>query len=378
MQGTPQVGTGEITWQAYRWRDEIPVEARDVWHSLFAAMPTAPVYLHPEWMEMAVQCGIVAPWQLLVIRRNTTPVGLLALERRSPWSARLVLRSSPESPPLLMLPGAEEHVWQGLARWLQAGPIAAISLGRCQDASRLEAFRATSALQPTLQSAPPSIVISLTGGWEDYLASLGSSTRASMKRREGRLYRDYPQTRIVQHTSAEASAMLAELFELYRRHWGQQLGGCLFDNPRYAAFYTRAMQWAIDRDYGALFGLYIGDRLVSGQATYGVAGSSMLYCDVTARVLDEEIGKYSPSTVVLNHVIRWALERGVREIDLAYGNTAHKLSMGGEERPCWELQAARSSLAARGALAVERALHVTRRLPVHASYHLRRVFHQVA
>ncbi|HEY3417441.1 MAG TPA: GNAT family N-acetyltransferase, partial [Armatimonadota bacterium] len=289
-----QLPVSDIECHAYPWDGQFTPDVLGAWEGLLEMLPQPPLFLQPAWTQAGCAAGLLTPWRSLVIKRDGDVVGLLLLERRTRWSAAIAAGCSPDLPPWLIAPGAEAAVHAGIAAWLQQeSALGTLALGRHADPEFAQAICGACGWRARRQPVKPTFTIALPDTWEAYLDSLGSATRRTIRRREARLYEKCPDVDVEELTEPSAAdAALSEIIRLYCHRWADELGGCMLDNGEYAHFYRQAVRWALEQGHGVIFTLRARGRLLAGQVAFYTPEQETLYCDLTARDLDEEFGKY--------------------------------------------------------------------------------------
>lgn len=366
----------ELRYETFAMNAAIPTPVRRVWEYLVSRDTTAKIFSYPEWVSLASQAGVTSPWRLLVISHGDRPIGLLPLHKPSPWNAESIAPLSADHVSMLIDPRDAPLAFSGIAEWFRSQhAVRLLTIGPCGNAHYktlfLQACRERQ-LATHEQAFPPSIWIPLPEQWEGYLEELGAATRKSIRTAEKRLTRDFPdlQCEILTTPGDAIDMALQELIRLYRLRWGNQVGGSYFHDARNVDFFLCVMQWALSRGYAAVPRLSVGGKTVAVSTILHVPGQDYAFFHLIARDMDALPSYYAPGIFINMHSIRWAMQQGIRQINIGSGKSDHKLLLGGTPEPIWGISVAHSAVALGLATRSSRALHVIRRLPVHLWYHL--------
>ena len=118
-----------------------------------------------------------------------------------------------------------------------------------------------------------------------------------------------------------------------------------------------------DPDFGArLFTLHVGGKLIA--AHLALCTSKIAHAWFIAH--DDAFGRYSPGVILITEVIRWAAERGMRELDMGPGDYRFKLSLANRTREVAHGFVGRPSAASLMRSAAYRVREVAEALPLGA------------
>lgn len=182
---------------------------------------------------------------------------------------------------------------------------------------------------PHLRVTCDSRLIDLTGGFETYAAdrkAAGSGILGDTAKKRRKLEKDHGQVRF---TAQSASADdLATLMRWKSAQWRETGQPDVFETPWTAELVRRLHAHAEPGCKGELFTLHVGDRLAA--AHFALAGSDVLHAWFIAH--DDEFARCSPGVVLIVDILKWAAERGVREMDLGPGDYRFKLQLANAAR----------------------------------------------
>ncbi len=360
--------------QAIAWNDNLPDDLLNSWRLLLARLPEIKLSYLPEWSVMASQARIVAPWRVLRVTRGDWPLAIIPLCKRSRWSVDVLGDCYPDMAPVLVDPTAEGEVWNAAAQWLQQEhEIGLVSLGRHMDPMRLRAFAQLAELTgatPRLYPVSPKYIIPLPASWEEYLAGIGASTRANIRRLERQLTSRFRggAFQVVGEVD-DAMVALDGLMALHRRRWRHIVSGSVFDSRIFRDFYRRLFRWAAETRAASMATIRGDDRLLAALTLYHVPGQQTAYVHYIARDLDQALpNHFSAGLLLYALAIRWCIEHGLRALDLSYGNPYYKTLLGGEAHELHELILARSLWCASVLHRVDAATAHLSRLPRYLGY----------
>ena len=217
--------------------------------------------------------------------------------------------------------GAEEEVWAALLE-SRAASAAVWDLHAIRAASR------TAELVPTLASAyglrvereteERCPVLDLPATWEAYLAGLSGKHRHELARKIRRFEREVPGARTTMATSAdEIATRMGDFLGLHRR---SRVGKSRFMDDQMERFFRQALGalarlgqvrlWFLERDGQALASFIC----LEWPGSVGLYNSGF----------DPTMATVAPGIVLLAHVIKDAVERGVPRFDFLRGEERYK------------------------------------------------------
>lgn len=221
--------------------------------------------------------------------------------------------------------GSEEDVWQALLQHRAAQRVE----------WDLHAVRAASPTAEILPRLAPSWglrvvaeveercpVLALPATWDDYLARLSGKDRHELKRKRRKLERELPAVTVSVHASAEGwDEALGRFLTLHRL---SKVGKARFMDERMERFFRDVTLGLARRGWGRLWFL----------ESEGVPVASFLCIEHGVSVglynsgFDPAHARLAPGIVLLAHVIRDAIERGVPVFDFLRGEESYKRDFG--------------------------------------------------
>ena len=175
--------------------------------------------------------------------------------------------------------------------------------------------------------------IDLSGhSWDSYLASLGSSHRANVRRRLRALAAAFDMRFALIESHEERRHALEALFRFHDQRWTCG-GSTAFSTPPLRAFHHDLTRSALERGWLRMYSLSLDNTLVG--AMYGFARDGRFY--FYQHGTDVAYARYSLGLVLMGLTVRAAIDDGVREFDMLYGHEAYKKLWAAHQRPLGRL-----------------------------------------
>jgi len=344
------------------YQNNLPDEVRFAWEALLPGSMT-PVFLHPDWLAMAIDTHAVERGFVLIFRDGDGVRGLLPLQYRTRWTAEITAPMAPDILPLIVTPGAEEALWPALAAWLRRSSFLMVRLGRLPPERFTHLLELTLAqgLTPIVRQAALALWAPLPDSWEAYLKGLPKSSRYKVRHAEEKILADFPDADIRLNTDpVTCTGEVETLIRLNLLRWQHQKHRSFLENPRMTALLRRFTAWAVTQGFGCVATLRISGQTVAAATGIHVPGQPAAYYHVVGRHPTALPNQYSPGLLLVGRIIRWAIERGAERVSLGQGSMPYKLVLGGVEHPQWELTIATSKMAAAVMCMVDPAIRFTR------------------
>jgi CelD/BcsL family acetyltransferase involved in cellulose biosynthesis len=190
--------------------------------------------------------------------------------------------------------------------------------------------------------------LTLDGTWEQYLASRPQKLRYNLRARRRQLgaqgalrFRHHNQPDQVQQ-------QLPRAVELHALRWSDQHTSTRFSRSAAAQrFYAEAARRLAERGWLDLATLELDDRLLAFALCF--LHQDKLYYYLPA--FDPGYARFAPSTILLAHLIEWAYDLGLGELDFMLGQEAYKEQWASGSRGTLRLLVAAPG--SRGRLAIE-------------------------
>ena len=299
-----------------------------VWNGLLERSAAPSVFLTWQWQtEWAREFVPDRSLHILTLTgADGSLVGLLPLYEDSP--ERLGLLGGVDVSDYLdaIAPaGSEDEVWQSLLQHRAAQRVE----------WDLHAVRAASPTAEILPRLAPSCglralalvqehcpVLKLPATWDAYLASLSGKDRHELKRKMRKLERELPDVTVRSHASADGwDEALATFLALHRR---SKVGKARFMDERMERFFHDATLALARAGWARLWFLESAGAAVASFLCVEYGDSVGLYNSG----FDPAHARLAPGIVLLTHVIREAIDRGVPLFDFLRGEESYKRDFG--------------------------------------------------
>jgi len=234
-------------------------------------------------------------------------------------------------------PGAPEQPWDALdLRRLRCDDPAADALAR---AFRRREMAEGWTLNLEREDACPVVSLPAGGTIDDLLATLGKKVRHEIRRKVRRAEAAGP---VELTESADPLADLEAFIDMHQRRWGAD---GLFP-PTIGGIQSRAFVRRLFELFGPdgairLSFLTVGGRRIAAGLTFETPDAVLYY---NAGV-EPDASELSPGVVLVERLIRRALERGRRRFDFLRGDEAYKHEWGGADEPIQRLLVRRTVVA---------------------------------
>lgn len=188
----------------------------------------------------------------------------------------------------------------------------------------------------TLDSSPDVCpFIDLTGHtWDTYLATLGASHRANVRRRLRAIEAGFETQFSMVETEAERHSALDALITLNRQRWSDRGGTTAFESPELCAFHDDVTRAALRSGSLRLYTLSLNGDVAA--VMYGFAQDRRLF--FFQHGFTEAYAKISVGLAVMALTIRAAIGEGLIEFDMLYGHESYKRLWARDERRLGRLQ----------------------------------------
>ena len=300
------------------------------WNGLVDRSVAASVFLTWQWQAAwarAFTAGV--DLEILTVRAaDGSLAGVLPLYPDGPDRLRLVGGVDVSDYLDLIAPaGTEDEVWQTLLehRAAQASETE-------WDLHAVRAASPTAALLPelapgyglraTAQVQERCPVLALPATWDAYLARLSGKDRHELRRKMRRLERELPAVAVSSHAAVDGwDAALGRFLALHRR---SKVGKARFMDERMERFFLDATTALAERGWARLWFLESESAPVASFLCLEYGDRVGLYNSG----FDPAHARLAPGIVLLAHVIRDAIERGVPVFDFLRGEESYKQDFG--------------------------------------------------
>jgi len=299
-----------------------------VWNGLLARSAISSAFLSWEWQTAWARAFAAdRAVQLLALRADDGSIaGLLPLyeERDGCW--RVVGGADVSDYLDLIAPaGTEEEAWHALLLHRAAHGVE-------WDLHAVRAVSPTARVLPRLASSvglravaevkDRCPVLKLPATWDAYLATLSGKDRHELRRKMRKLERELPGVTVRSHADVRGwDDALGAFLALHRR---SKVGKARFMDERMEHFFRDATSALVDRGWARLWFLESDGVPVASFLCIEHGDSVGLYNSG----FDPAHARLAPGIVLLAHVIRDAIERGVPVFDFLRGEESYKQDFG--------------------------------------------------
>ncbi len=264
--------------------------------------------------------------------------GLLPLYEEKPGERRLVGGMDVSDYLDVIAPtGREEEVWQALLQHRAGEPVA-------WDLHAIRAASPTLEILPRLSRAAGLLaeavredrcpILPLPRSWEAYLERLSGKDRHELLRKMRKLNRELPGTTVRFHASPVG--WQGALEEFLRLHRLSKTGKARFMDHHMEGFFLDATCALAAAGWARLWFLEDRGTAIASFLCVEHAGSVGLYNSG----FDPRHAKLAPGIVLLAHVIRGAIERGIPIFDFLRGEEPYKYTFGPSPQDLFRLRVA--------------------------------------
>ena len=189
------------------------------------------------------------------------------------------------------------------------------------------------ALSATADGTCP--VVPLEGQtWDSYLATLGSSHRANVRRRLRALEQQFDVRFERAGTDAERRELLRLLGEYSERRWKDTGGSSAFKTPAVQAFQDEVTRRTFGRGSLRMYGLRLNGETVAVMYGFSYGGRFYFY----QHGFDDRYRDHSLGLVLMALTVRAAIDEGAREFDMLWGVEPYKFLWAREQRELQRLE----------------------------------------
>jgi CelD/BcsL family acetyltransferase involved in cellulose biosynthesis len=281
------------------------------------------------------------------MERGDCTVGLVPL-CRDEWSGLVRVRAigsvalTDYGGPLCA-PEATPEVAAGLVSWVDtAVPLGFLHLRDVRPELGLPPFLSKPAedagLELTVRKDSTTSILPLPGSWNEYTAALPSKRRHELRRKLGRLERQYAGATVRRSNEGTLERDLASFVALHRQAIGRKSS---FMRASRAQFFA-ALAESFQRAGWLRLHLLEANGFVLA-ATFGFAARDVFYLYNMA--FDRRAARASPGIVLVARVIEETIAEGVHTFDFLRGAERYKFDLGAQPLELERIRLARHSLA---------------------------------
>lgn len=193
--------------------------------------------------------------------------------------------------------------------------------------------------------------------WAGYVAGLGPSHRANLRRRLRKLDERFEVRLERVATAAALDRALDALLDLHERRWSDRGGSDALGDPAVVGFHREIARAALDRGWLRLYVLHLDGRPAAALYGFLHAGRFLFY----QSGFDPAFENLSVGLVIMGLAIREAIAEGAREYDLLHGDEPYKFLWTGGSRELVRIELYPPTLAAELRRRVREPLRAARR-----------------
>ena len=298
---------------------------RPLWESLLAARPWSSIFLTPLWQETWwEQFGDDDELRLFAVGPEDAPLGLAPLQLQGDRLTFLgdtdlfdyhdFISSDPAFYPAL-LDCIESEPWRTFE--LASVPAWTATHELLPDAARARGYD----VAVEHEDVAPGIVLS--GGWDDYLATLRKKDRHELRRKLRRL--DAAGDVVLRLSDAQTFERDLELFQSVMAESREEKKDFL--SPARQAFFVRMARRMRDAGALKLFLLEFDGEPIASVLTFDYAGRRLLYNSGYR----QDYARLAPGLLLKALCIRDAIDSGLTYFDLLRGGEGYKRHLGAED-----------------------------------------------
>lgn len=239
---------------------------------------------------------------------------------------------------LIIRPGSEDEAIRALAGYLVERRIAVKLVHFNRDSSFVSQLAAQlraqgwTASEATLVRAP---FIRLIGqSWESYLDSLSGNDRRAVRRRLGKLNKEFTVRIEEAVTDEERARSLSLLFALHDKGWRERGGSKAFTSPAVRAFHEEVSRLMLERGWLRLFVQWLNGKPAG--ARYGFRYGRTYYSYQGG--FDPEYARQGIGILTFSLAIKSSMEEGAEEHDLLAGDDEYKCRLAPQSRELGRLE----------------------------------------
>jgi CelD/BcsL family acetyltransferase involved in cellulose biosynthesis len=164
--------------------------------------------------------------------------------------------------------------------------------------------------------------------WDSYLATLGPSHRANVRRRLRTLESRFGMRFEAVASEERRAEALDALFGFHAHRFGIH-GSTAFDTPALRAFHHDVTRRAMHEGWLRLFVMFLEGRMAAVMYGFSRGGRFYFY----QHGFDDRYRQHSAGLALMGLTIRAAIEEGLSEFDMLFGDEAYKSFWARERRP---------------------------------------------
>jgi len=308
----------------------------EIWDSLLRnSRDNNPIYLTHEWlMTWWRHFGEGTKLNVLLIEKEGQPIGIIPLMRTEYRIGLFRIRALETIGSLncnhigLMRSGNREEAISAFLTYLEQefakGELVLRLTWVPDDSKFLDLLRRCISapsknlvMQEKVKTLAPYIVLPAT--WDEYSRSLSPNRRHILRRKLRSLEKAHT-VEFRDCTNDNLDNMLSRFIDLHERRWQSANVSGLFSDPEMEGFYRDIAAQFLKKGWLQFSCLLVDSEVAS--AEYGFIYNQKFYCAISAR--DVKYSEYSVGHLHQMFLIKYAIEKGLREFDFLRGDEPYK------------------------------------------------------
>lgn len=311
---------------------------RPQWNELLRASASDGPFLTWEWLHAWWKhVGGTTGLRLLAVRSNNELIAIAPLRMsggRVSWFSRVEFlgtgAAGSDYLDVIVRRGREAESVRAIARFLRSQKLP-LRLNHVPDDSLAAQVAAQLAADGwTVSVAPDGVcpIIRLAGQtWDSYLATLGSSHRANVRRRVKGIGQRFQMTFEPVASEDQRREALAALIGYHEKRFGSE--GSAFRTPALRAFHDEVSRRALERGWLRMYVLRLNGAIAA--VMYGFWQHRRFY--FYQHGFDDQYMPHSIGLVLMALTVRAAIDDGAEEFDLLWGVEPYKWLWTDQTRP---------------------------------------------
>ena len=312
---------------------------RDEWNDLLRASASDNPFLTWEWLSAWwAHLGEPGTLHLIAVRAGAELIALAPFRLVNSalyWFRRLEFlgtgAAGSDYLDIIVRRGREPESLSAIATYLQTHQMSARlnHLPPSSFAARLASEVAAEGWTASTVADGTCPVIPLAGHtFDSYLATLGSSHRANVRRRMKGLAKQFDVQFDRVTTHRERCDLLAGLVDFHERRWKERGGSSAFMTPAVVAFQDEATRLALEQGWLRMHVLRVDGQPAAVMYGFLYGGRFYFY----QHGFDDRYSTHSIGLVLMAMTIQTAIEEGADEFDMLWGVEAYKFLWARESR----------------------------------------------
>ena len=182
--------------------------------------------------------------------------------------------------------------------------------------------------------------LGLHGSWQEFARDRLPRAQDSRRKRR-RLGEHGGLSFVVASDTVTAEKILQAMIVQKTRRYLDTRGTDGFGRPGYRDYFQRATEDLRARGLVQLAALYAGEQIVASH--WGLVADHTFYYLMPAHA-DDQWARYSPGRLIIEDMIRWSYEQGLKVFDFGEGDEAFKTEFADETVPLFSLRIANSAV----------------------------------